>query len=813
MPSLATNTRRMLSVLPEPDSRALCSTLCPPSSRDLAWSSRTCSTNLAGVVPSSAVNRRGELSCAEPHPRRQARRAVVEGRLGGDQVDEAAQLDRPRRPDSQRRGELRLSAGPLHVYDEVTRHAAGQIRAVLAFDERESQVDAGGDSGRGEDLTVLDEQRVRLDLDVRISPCQQLRVPPVRSGPPAGQQPRGGQDEGAGADRDQATRACVQPLYSLDQVLRDRIGHKVVPATDHHRVGGGDIRGASVNRHSHPHRRTDRFAGGGDVADAVLGADEVGRGENLGGADDIEHLHAVEDHKHDQALLLTDGHIPTSRVRGGAAPAAARGRACPHLFNSPGLTFSSGGKLRGYDRPVTDESYDAIVIGTSQGGRFLPVDLAKAGRRVALVERAQLGGVCVNRGCTPTKTMVASARLAYQARRGAEYGLRIGPVSLDLAAVRQRKQTMVEAARENYASRLTQDGLDLIEGEARFTGPKTLEVTLGDGGRREIGAPVIVLDTGTRPRPPTIRGVEQVPVLDSTSIMELDELPEHLIVLGGGYIGLEFGQMFRRFGSEVTIVQSGPRLMMTEDEDVSDEVAKILREDGITVLTSATASRVQDAGGGRVRLTVGTPDGEQQIEGSHLLSAIGRLPNVEALAPEAAGIRLRENGFVEVDEHLETSAPGIYAMGDVTGFPAFTHSSYDDSRILRANLLFGEKASTRDRIIPYTVFIDPQLGRVGMTERQARQSHREVRVAKLPMSMVVRALETGETRGFMKAVVDADTREILGAAVLGAEGGEIMTIIQVAMMGELPYTAMANAIFTHPLLAEGLNSLFMEFGA
>jgi len=417
---------------------------------------------------------------------------------------------------------------------------------------------------------------------------------------------------------------------------------------------------------------------------------------------------------------------------------------------------------------MADEHYDAIVIGTSQGGRFLPVDLAKAGQKVALIERAQLGGVCVNRGCTPTKTMVASARLAYQARRGAEYGVRLGPVSVDLAAVRERKRAMVAGARQNYASRLAQDGLDLIEGEAHFTGPKTVEVVLSGGGTRQISAPVIVVDTGTRPRPLAITGAADVPVLDSTLIMELDELPEHLIILGGGYIGLEFG-------------------------------------------TSSAPVRVEPAGGGRLRMTVRTADGERQIEGSHLLSAIGRIPNTDALTPEAAGIRLDGRGFIEVDEYLETSAPGVYAMGDVKGGPAFTHLSYDDYRILHANLIRHEKASTRDRIVPYTVFIDPQLGRAGLTEHEARAQGRAVRVAKLPMSAVIRAIETGETRGFMKAVVDAGSGQILGCAILGSEGGEIMTMIQVAMLGKLPYTAMADAVFTHPLLAEGLNTLFAMF--
>jgi pyruvate/2-oxoglutarate dehydrogenase complex dihydrolipoamide dehydrogenase (E3) component len=460
---------------------------------------------------------------------------------------------------------------------------------------------------------------------------------------------------------------------------------------------------------------------------------------------------------------------------------------------------------------MADEQYDTVVIGTSQGGRLLPIELARAGQKVALVERGPLGGVCVNSGCTPTKTMVASARLAYQARRGAEYGVRTGPVSVDLAAVRERKRAMVAGARANYASRLAEDGLHLIEGEARFTAAKRIEVALADGGTRQLSAAAIVIDAGTRPRPLEIPGATDVPVLDSTSIMELDELPQHLIVLGGGYIGLEFGQMFRRFGSEVTIIQSAARLMMLEDDDVADEVAAILRDDGITVLTSAAAVRAQPAAGGRLRLTVATEDGERELDGSHLLSAIGRIPNTEALATAAAGIRLDDRGFVVVDEHLQTSVPDVYAMGDIKGGPAFTHLSYDDHRILHANLTGRPQRSTRDRVVPYTVFIDPQLGRAGMTEREARAQGRAIRVAKLPMSAVIRAIETGETRGFMKVVVDADSGQILGCTVLGSEGGEVMTMIQVAMLGNLTYAAMADAIFTHPLLAEGLNTLFEMF--
>ena len=291
--------------------------------------------------------------------------------------------------------------------------------------------------------------------------------------------------------------------------------------------------------------------------------------------------------------------------------------------------------------------------------------------------------------------------------------------------------------------------------------------------------------------------------------MELDTLPEHLLIIGGGYIGLEFGQMFRRFGSQVTIIQRHPRLLMNEDDDVSDEITKIFREDGITVLTGTTPQQVEPQKAGGIQLTLRTPQSERQLSGSHLLAAIGRIPNTEDLTPEAAGIQLDEEGYIQVNGQLETNVPGIYALGDVKGGPAFTHVSYDDFRILRTNLLERGSASTQDRLVPHTIFIDPQLGRVGLSENEARKQGRNIRVAKLPMSAVIRALETGETRGFMKAIVDAETHRILGCAILGVEGGEIMTIIQVAMMGKLPYTALKEGMFTHPTLAEGLNMLFM----
>ena len=455
-------------------------------------------------------------------------------------------------------------------------------------------------------------------------------------------------------------------------------------------------------------------------------------------------------------------------------------------------------------------NYDAIVIGSSRGGRLLPIALAKAGRNVALIERRYVGGTCINVGCTPTKTMVASARVAYLARRGADYGVHIGPISVDMQAVRKRKQGIIEGARLDLESRIkATQGLDLLLGEAHFLAPKTLEVYLKGGETQQITAPMIFIDTGDRPEQLTIKGVESISVLNSTTIMELDTVPEHVLIIGGGYIALEFGQMFRRFGSQVTLIQRRPRLLMSEDEDVSDEIAKILREDGIMVLTGTMPQQVEQQGSGRMQLTVRTPGGEQQLTGSHLLAAPGRVPNTEALTPEAAGIQLDKQGYIQVNGQLETNVPGIYALGDVKGGPAFTHVAYDDFRILRTNLLEHGSASTQDRLVPYTIFIDPQLGRVGMSENEARKQGRNIRVAKLPMNAVARALEIGETRGFMKAVVDADTQQILGCAMLCAEGGEIMTIIQVAMVGKLPYTALQEGLFTHPTLAEGLNYLFM----
>lgn len=458
------------------------------------------------------------------------------------------------------------------------------------------------------------------------------------------------------------------------------------------------------------------------------------------------------------------------------------------------------------------ESYDGVVIGSGQGGTPLAIALANAGWQTAVIEREHVGGTCINEGCTPTKTMVSSGRVAYLAARAADYGVHTSAVSVDMMAVRDRKRSLVHAFRSNMEDRLEQArGLDLLKGEASFTGAQTLLVKDSDGGTTDISAKRIFINIGARPARPGLDGLKDVEALDSTSVMELAAVPEHLLVLGGGYVGIEFGQLFRRFGSAVTIVQRGPALLGREDPDIAEEVARILAEDGVGLLFNTEPIGVQKGPDGQLRLSVKSSNQLRTLVGSHLLLAVGRVPNSDTLNLGAAEIQVDSRGFIKVNDRLETNVPGVYAMGDVKGGPAFTHISYDDFRILRKNLLDGGGATTNGRNIPYTVFMDPQLGRIGLTETEAREKGYRVRIARLPMTRVARALETGETRGFMKAVVDADTDHILGASVLGIEGGEIMAMVEIAMLGKLPYQALRDAVFAHPTLAESLNNLFGSF--
>lgn len=486
-----------------------------------------------------------------------------------------------------------------------------------------------------------------------------------------------------------------------------------------------------------------------------------------------------------------------------------------------------------------EHHYDAIILGSGQAGTPLANAAAAAGSKVAVVDRAHVGGTCVNEGCTPTKTMIASGRVAYLARRAwTDYGVGDpqGRVGVDMAKVRQRKRDIVRRFRGGGEQRLAKAGVDVILGEGSFVAGReenTLSVKMVDGGEeREISADLVFINVGEGPSRPEIPGLEGINpkiVLDSTSIMELDEVPEHLVVLGGGYIGLEFGQLFRRLGSQVTIVQRGKQLVPREDEDVAEAMLSILSEDGITVNLSASATSIGpdmpatdnlDQSRGFI-MNIKRQSGEDfEIQGTHLLVATGRTPKTAGLNLDAVGIKTTLKGHIVVNDKFETGVPGIYALGDVHGGPAFTHMSYDDYRIIRANLLPGQTPSTappmptstvsRSRnLTPYVVYTDPQLGHVGLHARDLEG--RKTRTAKMPMSYVARALETDETRGLMKATVDAETGEILGFTCLGVEGGEIMAVAQTAMMGGLKWWDLEAAVWAHPSLAESLNNLWGHF--
>lgn len=456
------------------------------------------------------------------------------------------------------------------------------------------------------------------------------------------------------------------------------------------------------------------------------------------------------------------------------------------------------------------EHLDALIIGTGQAGKPLAGALAEAGWRCAIVEReARVGGTCVVRGCTPTKTMVASARVAHLARRGPEFGVRTGEVSVDLTKVRERKREIVESwSKSSRKGMERHDTLDLVMGEARFVAPQEVEVRLREGGRRRFTADHVFVNTGARPTVPAVEGLEGVPWFDSTSIMELGVVPDHLVVLGGGFVGLEFAQMFRRFGARVTVIDRGERLASREDDDISEALAEIFEEDGIAVRTGCRANTVERVGEHGVRVLFEGADADAPITCSHLLVAAGRTPNTDALDLPAAGLSADDRGFIPVNGRRETDVEGIWALGDVTGAPPFTHVAYDDFRIVRDNLLGDGGATSDGRVSTYVLYTDPQLGRVGLTERQARDEGFDIRVASLPMSRVARAMEMDETRGLMKVVVDASTDRILGAATLGVEGGEVAMVIKTAMMGDLPWQALRDAVYAHPTLSESLNNLF-----
>ncbi len=448
-------------------------------------------------------------------------------------------------------------------------------------------------------------------------------------------------------------------------------------------------------------------------------------------------------------------------------------------------------------------THDAIVIGSGQAGPFLAVRLAQSGMKVALVEREHYGGTCVNDGCIPTKTLVASARTAHVAQRAAEYGVVLGgPVSVDMKAVLARKDRIVQQS----VSSLTQwlqgtAGLDLVWGHARFTGPDAIEV-----GGQALSAPKIFINVGGRPVLPDWPGIGSVPVLTNTSIMSLDVLPDHLIVVGGSYIGLEFAQMFRRFGAQVTVLEVAERLIAREDPEVSAEVQAILEREGVRFVLGVRHARVERRGDS-IQVTCDADGAAHEFSASHLLAAVGRRPNTDDLGLQAAGIATDSRGFITVDDQLRTSLAGVWALGDANGRGAFTHTSYNDFEIVAANLLDGGQRSVNDRIPAYALFIDPPLGRVGMSEAQVRATGRPALVGVMPMSRVGRAKERGETQGFMKVLVDAQTERILGASLLCIEGDEIVHSLLDVMAADASYRVVQRAVHIHPTVSELIPTL------
>jgi pyruvate/2-oxoglutarate dehydrogenase complex dihydrolipoamide dehydrogenase (E3) component len=446
--------------------------------------------------------------------------------------------------------------------------------------------------------------------------------------------------------------------------------------------------------------------------------------------------------------------------------------------------------------------FDAIIIGSGQAGNPLAHNLADQGWRVALVEARFLGGTCVNTGCTPTKTMVHRAQVAYYARNAARWGVNASEVSVDLPRIVAQKDKVVLNMRGNQEKQAAKrPNLRLYRGHARFTSAHQLKV-----GEEFLESEKIFIDTGSRPAIPEIEGLCNIPYLTNETAMQLESVPEHLLILGGGYIGLEFGQMFRRFGSVVTIIHTGARLVQREEPEIIAELQKALESEGLTFFLNSRTTKAESQSGS-IGLSVETPDGAKHIKGSHLLVATGRVPNTEDLGLDQAGVQRDKRGYIQVNGRLETNVPGIWALGDVKGGPAFTHISYNDFQIVYGNLIEGKNLSIDHRLVPYCIFTDPQLGGIGMTERDAREKGYRLKIGRMPMTAVARAIERDETAGLMKLVVDASNDHILGASILSSEGGELVQILGTVMLAKQPYTLLQGAVYIHPTLAEGFFAL------
>ena len=453
------------------------------------------------------------------------------------------------------------------------------------------------------------------------------------------------------------------------------------------------------------------------------------------------------------------------------------------------------------------EQFQVLILGSGQGGKLLGWHMARSGRRTAVVERRWIGGSCPNIACLPSKNEIWSARVAHLVHHAAHFGTMTGAVKTDMAKVRQRKRDMVNREIDFHLKSYKTSGAELIMGTGRFVAPKTLEVRLNDGGTRELAADQVFLNVGTHAAIANVPGLEAARPLTHIEALELDYLPPHLIVFGGGYVGLELAQTYRRFGSRVTIIQSGSQLMVREDPDVANEMQRILSEEDIQILVATETLNVQGRSGEEVSVIVRTNSGEQKIDGSDILVATGRIPNTAGIGLEKVGVELDGHGYIRVNERLETTASGVWAMGECAGSPHFTHASVDDFRIIRDNLA-GGKRTTRDRLVPYCLFTDPPLAHVGLSERDAQQQGVTVRVGRLPMSAVLRTEATDETQGFMKVLVGGSDDRVLGFTMIGSEAGEVLAAVQTAMLANLPYSKLRDAVLVHPTIAEGLGPLF-----
>jgi len=455
--------------------------------------------------------------------------------------------------------------------------------------------------------------------------------------------------------------------------------------------------------------------------------------------------------------------------------------------------------------------FDAIIIGAGQAGVPLAKKLALAGKKTAIIEKRLVGGTCINDGCTPTKAMVASAKMAFSARKSEALGVEIGSVKVNLKKIKQRKDAIVKQFRTSSEEGIEKTkGLTLFMGEASFSGEKELKIILNAGGEETLTADWIFINTGAKTAIPGIEGLDETNFLTSTSILELESVPEHLVVIGGNYIGLEFGQMFSRFGSKVTIIEKSESILSREDKDLSASLTDILQAEEIEIITNAEVKRISEKSKNDISIEVKSGSAAKHVKASHVLVAVGRVPQTEALNLKACGVKTDEKGHVIVNNKLETNVKGIYALGDVKGGPAFTHIAYNDYTIVFRNLIEGTNYGINDRPVPYCMFTDPQLGRIGLSEKEAKEQKMNYKVAVLPMSNVARGIETGETLGLMKAIVDVKTKKILGAAILGSEGGEVMSVLQMAMEGGITYDRIRFCVFAHPTYSESLNNLFMK---